>query len=69
MITVNAAWDPDAGVWYIASSSLAGLHLEARTVDALLAQVSEAIQDLLEGKGEQEVKLKFVTEGNVRVAA
>ena len=31
VIVVNAARDPDAGVWYVESSDLAGLNVEAET--------------------------------------
>ena len=50
-ITVRAARDPDARVWYVAESSLPGLNVEAESFDALIEQVRCAIQDLLEARG------------------
>lgn len=48
VIVVKAAFDPDAGVWYTESSDVHGLRIEAFTLDALVARIPEAIQDLLE---------------------
>jgi predicted RNase H-like HicB family nuclease len=55
-LTLTAAWDPEAKVWYIASSDLPGLHLEGATPEELYDQLPEAIEDLLEG-GQQEVSI------------
>jgi predicted RNase H-like HicB family nuclease len=49
-ISMTAALDPEAHVWYIASSDLPGLHLEGATMEELLAQLPGAIGDLLEGQ-------------------
>jgi hypothetical protein len=46
MITVRAAWDPDAMVWYRAYSDLPGLNLEADTLDELRDKLAGAIEDL-----------------------
>jgi hypothetical protein len=46
MITVRAAWDPDAMVWYTAYSDLPGLNLEADTLDELRDKLAGAIEDL-----------------------
>jgi len=56
-ITVKAAWDPEALVWYIEHSSLPGLHIEAETPLELYEKLPGAIEDLLEGSGEREVSL------------
>jgi len=75
ILTVSAAWDPEAGVWYIASSDLPGLHLEGATAQELYEQLPGAIEDLLEGSGQQEVLFKFITPdrefdpGRVKIAA
>jgi len=50
-ITVKAAWDAEAAVWYIAHSDLPGLHIEAETPIALYDKLPGAIEDLLEGSG------------------
>jgi predicted RNase H-like HicB family nuclease len=68
-VTVNAAWDPDAEVWYIASSSLPGLHLEGATPQELYDQLPDAIADLLEGTGQREVPFSFILPGHVMIAA
>jgi predicted RNase H-like HicB family nuclease len=69
-ICVTAAWDPEAQVWYIASSDLPGLHLEGATMEELLAQLPGAIEDLLEGQpGEVSFDLIGKVGGHVKVAA
>jgi predicted RNase H-like HicB family nuclease len=47
-ITVKAAWDDDALVWYVEASDLPGLHIEAMTIDELRDKLPGAIEDLLE---------------------
>ena len=49
-ISVTAAWDPEAQVWFIASSDLPDLHLEGATLQELYDQLPGAIEDLLEGQ-------------------
>jgi predicted RNase H-like HicB family nuclease len=74
-LTVNAAWDPEAKVWYVASSSLPGLHIEADTYMELYRELPGAIEDLLEGSGEREVSFGLTApdykdmSGLVRIAA
>jgi hypothetical protein len=45
-IAVKAAWDAEAGVFYLAYSDLLGLNLEAKTIDELREKLPAAIQDL-----------------------
>jgi predicted RNase H-like HicB family nuclease len=77
-LMVAAGYDPEAGVWYIAASSLPGLHLEADTYIELYEKLPGAIEDLLEGSGEREVLFEFTAPdhknlkdlpGRVRIAA
>ena len=68
-ITVKAAWDPDAEVWYTEFSSLPGLNLEAETIDSLREKLPGAIEDLLEGAGGQEIKFELITPGTVKISA
>jgi hypothetical protein len=68
-ITVKAAWDAEAEVWYTESSSLPGLNLEAETIDALRKKLPGAIEDLLEGSGQQEVEFELITSGSVKIPA
>ena len=59
-IVIKAAFDREAGVWYIEHSSLPGLHLETETPIELYGKLSGAIEDLLEGQGKQEVSFEFI---------
>ena len=68
-IIVKAAWDPEAEVWYTEQSNLSGLNLEAETIDGLREKLPGAIEDLLEGSGEQEVEFELITSGSVKIPA
>jgi Domain of unknown function (DUF1902) len=68
-ITVKAAWDDEAQVWYVKESSLPGLHIEADTPVELYSKLPGAIEDLLEGSGEREVSFDLTTSGRVTIAA
>ena len=68
-IVIKAAFDPEAEVWYIEHISLPGLHLEADTPIQLYDKLPGAIEDLLEGSGEQEVSFEFIAPGRVNIAA
>src|SRR5690606_7933303 len=47
-VKVTAAFDPEAGVYYIVNSNVWGLRTEAETLDDLMAKVLERIPALLE---------------------
>ena len=68
-ITIKAAWDDEAQVWYVKESNLPGLHIEADTPVELYSKLPGAIEDLLEGSGEREVSFDFITPGRVTIAA
>ncbi len=51
LIVVKAAYDPEAGVWFVESSDLPGLNVEASTVEKLQEQVPLAVADLIEASG------------------
>ena len=51
VIVVKAARDQEAGVWFVESSDVPGLNLEADSLDALADQLPGAILDLLEAGG------------------
>jgi Domain of unknown function (DUF1902) len=55
-ITVNVAYDPEIDVWYVKASSLAGLNVEAKTVDKLIDKLPGAVTDLLGESGRPESK-------------
>jgi hypothetical protein len=68
-LTVKAAWDDEARVWYTEDSSLPGLNLEAETLDELRNKLPGAIEDLLEGDGRREVPFELITPGLVKIPA
>ena len=71
-ITVNVAYDPESDVWYVEASSLAGLNVEAKTVDELIDKLPEAVTDLLEESGRldnRDISIDLVTRVRCRVAA
>jgi hypothetical protein len=47
IIDVNAAHDEEAGVWFVESSDLSGLNVEAATLDELVAIVADLAPDLI----------------------
>jgi hypothetical protein len=47
-VIVRAAYDDDAGVWFIESSSLPGLRAEADSLEALRARLPGLVEDLIE---------------------
>jgi hypothetical protein len=47
-VIVRAAYDGDAGVWYVESSSLPGLRAEADSLEALRARLPGLVEDLIE---------------------
>ena len=50
-IIVRAEWDPEAQVWYVAETSLAGLNAESDTLEGLVEMLPAMVQDLLEEGG------------------
>lgn len=54
-VTMTAARDEVAGVWYIAESSLPGLAAEADTLDRLKERVCEIIPDLVDCDTDRDV--------------
>jgi hypothetical protein len=46
-LVVNAARDAEAGVWFIESSDLPGLNVEAGTLDELVQIVADLAPDLM----------------------
>lgn len=71
---MKAARDADAGVWFVESSDLPGLHVEADTLEALADKLPGAILDLLEAGGELprdgeacEVPVEVIAHASTRV--
>jgi hypothetical protein len=50
-IIVRADWDDAAAVWVATSADIAGLAVEADSVEALAPKVAAAVADLLELNG------------------
>jgi len=51
VLVVNATRDPEAGVWFVESSDVPGLNLEAGSVEELAELLPGALADLLEAAG------------------
>lgn len=51
VIVVKAARDSESGVWFVESSDIPGLNLEAESFDPLADKLPDAILDLLEAGG------------------
>ena len=69
-IVFKAAYDPEACVWYVDSSDVHGLRIEAPTLDALAARAPGVVQDLLEGEGDSDgvdIPIEVVAHAGVRV--
>lgn len=47
IIDVNAVHDEEAGVWFVESSDLPGLNVEAATLDELVTIVADLAPDLI----------------------
>lgn len=47
-LEVHLAFDPEAGVWYVAETDIPGLSLEAATPFELLRRIVECAPELLE---------------------
>jgi hypothetical protein len=45
-VHVKAAYDPDAKVWYVAESSLAGVFAKGETADELASKRADTVEDL-----------------------
>ncbi len=51
VVTVCAAYDDEAGVWYVEDSNLPGLVTEARSLEALRAKLPAIVEDIIEANG------------------
>lgn len=47
-LRVSAAYDDEAGVWYVADSEVPGLSCEAEIADGLLAKLARIVPELIE---------------------
>ncbi|MGH7016565.1 MAG: DUF1902 domain-containing protein, partial [Caulobacteraceae bacterium] len=72
IIVVKAAFDPEAEVWYTESSDVHGLRIEARTLDALVARIPDAVRDLLEDGEERtefDIPIEVIAHASTRLRA
>ncbi len=70
MIVVKAAFDADAKVWFVESSDIPGLNLEAASVEELRNLLPDAILDLLEeddGGGDFDLPIEIIAHASARV--
>ena len=69
LVVVKAAYDPEARVWYVESSDLPGLSVEAATVETLQEQLSLAVADLIEASGEEgdfDIPIEIIAHSSAR---
>jgi hypothetical protein len=59
-ITIKAARDAEAKVWYIADSDLPGLNLESESLDELYDKLFHGIEEIT---GESKVEFELVVLG------
>ena len=70
LIVVKAGYDAEAGVWFVESSDIEGLHLEGATLEALVERIPNALADLLAEAGmTAEVPVEVVAHARTRVPA
>lgn len=71
IIVVKATRDPEAEVWYVESSDVPGLNVEADSLEEMLAKLPAAILDLLEGDGRDDdgldVPVELIAHASTRV--
>jgi hypothetical protein len=71
LIVVKAAYDAEAGVWFVETSDVAGLNLEAASVEELVAKLPPAIHDLLEsdnsGLRSGEIAIEVIAHATTRL--
>jgi predicted RNase H-like HicB family nuclease len=60
---VKATFDEDAGVWYVESSDIEGLHVEGDTFEVFRRNVADAAADLLEAG---EIHIEIIAHSSVR---
>jgi len=67
---LKAAFDDDAGVWYVEHSDIDGLRVEGGTFEVFRQAVGDATSDLLfgEGGGSEDVHIEIVAHASVRAS-
>lgn len=70
LIVVKAAFDAQARVWYVESSDVSGLNVEAPSVEALRDKLPGAILDLLDcddDGADHDVPVELIAHASTRV--
>lgn len=71
LIVVKAAYDPEAGVWYVESSDLPGVNAEADSLELLAAKLPDIVADLIEASGDTdlrgEIPIELIAHTSTRV--
>ena len=72
IIVVKAAYDPEAGVWFVESSDLHGINAEAETVEGLVAKLPAIVADLMAeagdgAPGQREFPIELIAHASTRV--
>jgi Domain of unknown function (DUF1902) len=64
-LRINAVWDDGASVWVATSDDVAGLAIEASTIDALVERLKVVIPELMELNHQDTLgdELPFMLEG------
>ena len=69
LVVVKVAYDTEARVWYVESSDLPGLNVEAATVETLQKQLSLSVADLIEASGEEgdfDIPIEIIAHSSAR---
>ena len=69
LVVVKVAYDTEARVWYVESSDLPGLNVEAATVETLHEQLSLSVADLIEASGEEgdfDIPIEIIAHSSAR---
>ncbi len=68
---VKAAFDDDAGVWFVEHSDIEGLRVEGETFETFRGNVANAAGDLLfdEDGGTDDIHIEIVAHASVRARA
>ena len=68
---VKAAYDDDAGVWFVEHADVEGLHVEGETFEAFCQNVADATGDLLSGQGDgsEEIHIEIFAHASIRAIA
>ena len=72
VIVVKAARDADAGVWFVETSDIPGLCIEAKTIEEMINKLPDAIADLLECQDdglEYDLPIELIAHASTRVKA